>query len=231
MQKIRKTFSRLFGGNGYLLLVILGVATVGLSGWLFWRALSAETDGSAAQTPEKIGTQLALPELPAPAAATEPVLPAAVGEPDAQPAPETPAEPVPQKLTVVRPVEGSVQAPFRVEALAYNETMRDWRTHAGLDLAAAEGSPVCAAADGTVTAVERDDFLGRCVTLRHADGYVTHYANLADEVSVAVGDTVTAGQQLGTVGKTALLELASPPHLHFSVTKNNVPVDPEEFLK
>ena len=105
-----------------------------------------------------------------------------------------------------------------------------WRTHAGMDLAAPEGSEVCAVADGTVLSVFDDDMLGRTVTISHEGGYVTHYANLAEEVAVTAGDRVSAGQVLGTVGRTALAEIAEEPHLHFAVYKNNVPQDPEAYL-
>ena len=59
---------------------------------------------------------------------------------------------------------------------------------------------------------------------------MTHYANLAEELAVSAGDRVEAGQVLGTVGRTALAELGSEPHLHFAVYRNNVPQDPEAFL-
>ena len=59
---------------------------------------------------------------------------------------------------------------------------------------------------------------------------MTHYANLAEETAVTAGEQVAAGQKLGTVGKTALAEIGSEPHLHFAVYKNNVPQDPEAFL-
>ena len=95
---------------------------------------------------------------------------------------------------------------------------------------APEGSEVCAVADGTVLSVFDDDMLGRTVTISHEGGYVTHYANLAEEVSVTAGEQVSAGQTIGVVGKTALGEVGSEPHLHFAVYRNNVPQDPEAFL-
>ena len=89
---------------------------------------------------------------------------------------------------------------------------------------------VRAVAEGTVLSVFMDDLLGQTVTVEHAAGFVTHYANLAEEVSVAAGDHVAAGQTIGTVGKTALGEVGSAPHLHFAVYKNNVPQDPSAYL-
>ena len=151
---------------------------------------------------------------------------------DAEPPAEARAAQAPAgpELLVCRPVDGAVVQGYSMDRLAYNATTRDWRTHAGMDIAAPEGSEVRAAAEGTVLAVFTDDLLGRTVTVEHADGWVTHYANLAGEVAVTAGDRVTAGQTLGTVGRTALAEVGSEPHLHFAVYRNNVPQDPEAFL-
>ena len=131
---------------------------------------------------------------------------------------------------IERPTEGTVVQGYSMERLSYNATTRDWRTHPGMDIGAPEGSEVKAVAEGPVLSVFTDDLLGKTVTVEHAGGYVTHYANLAEEVSVSAGDHVIAGQAIGTVGRTALGERKDEPHLHFAVYKNNVPQDPEAYL-
>ena len=128
-------------------------------------------------------------------------------------------------------MDGEPVNSFAADFLAYNTTTRDWRTHEGVDLAAAADAPVKAAADGTVYTIYDDDSLGTTVVLRHENGYTTHYSNLAEEVSVKVGDKVKAGDELGKIGATANIETASEPHLHFEVYRNNSPIDPMEFLK
>ena len=100
-----------------------------------------------------------------------------------------------------------------------------------MDIAAEAGSAVLAAADGTVYTVYEDETMGTTVVLRHDDGYVTTYSSLDKTVSVAPGDSVKLGQQIGCVGSTALLESAMAEHVHFSVTHNGDTVDPEDFLK
>ena len=87
-----------------------------------------------------------------------------------------------------------------------------------------------AAADGEVYTVYEDETMGTTVVIRHDEGYTTKYACLSQEVMVAAGDEVTLGQQIGSVGTTALLESALGPHVHFSVTCDNEAVDPAEFL-
>ena len=122
-------------------------------------------------------------------------------------------------------------AEYAMDCLSYNQTTRDWRVHNGVDIAAAEGTSVLAAADGTVYTVYDDETMGTTVVIRHEDGYTTKYSCLAQEVMVAAGDIVTMGQQIGCVGTTALLESALDPHVHFSVTCDNEVVDPAEFLE
>jgi murein DD-endopeptidase MepM/ murein hydrolase activator NlpD len=72
--------------------------------------------------------------------------------------------------------------------------------------------------------------MGMTVVIRHEDGYVTTYSSLGETVAVAPGDSVKAGQKIGCVDASALLESAIGCHVHFGVTRDNVPVDPAEFL-
>ena len=129
------------------------------------------------------------------------------------------------------PVEGETAAAYAVDKLAYNETTRDWRVHNGVDLTAAAGTEVQAAADGTVYTVYDDDLMGTTVVIRHSGGYVTTYSSLSEETAVAAGDTVSCGDTIGTVGQTALTEKALEPHVHFSVTCNDQGMDPAEFVE
>jgi murein DD-endopeptidase MepM/ murein hydrolase activator NlpD len=117
-----------------------------------------------------------------------------------------------------------------MDSLTYNATTRDWRTHNGVDIAAEEGAEVRSAADGTVYTVYEDDTMGMTVVIRHEDGYVTTYSSLGETVTVAPGDSVKAGQKIGCADTSALLESAIGCHVHFGVTRDNVPVDPAEFL-
>ena len=132
---------------------------------------------------------------------------------------------------IVTPVHGEVLAAFSVDELAYNHTLKDWRTHDGVDIAAASGTTVLAACNGAVLAVEEDALLGTTVVLEHEGGYQTTYANLQAAPPVEAGELVSAGQILGVVGTTASAETAQGPHLHFSVSKDGAPVDPGEFLE
>ena len=132
--------------------------------------------------------------------------------------------------TFVWPVQGTVEVPYAVEALRYDATMEDWRTHAGIDVACENGEPVLAASSGTVVSVMNDDLFGMTVEIDHGDGLRSVYANLAAEPPVWEGETVSTGDIIGSVGGTALAESNVVPHLHFSMMRDGRYVDPTEIL-
>jgi murein DD-endopeptidase MepM/ murein hydrolase activator NlpD len=99
--------------------------------------------------------------------------------------------------------------------------------HAGLDLAAPLGTPVRAAASGTVEFSGRRGDAGNLVEIAHADGTRTRYAHL-DSTKVQAGETVRAGQVLGAVGSTGR---STGPHLHFAVERAGQLVDPKPLLE
>ena len=128
------------------------------------------------------------------------------------------------------PVLGELERSYDLERLHYDVTLRDWRTHAGVDIASPLGTTVTAAHQGTVESVAQDDLYGTVVTIAHGDGTKSIYANLADTPAVSAGDWVEAGQTIGAVGTTALCEVGQGTHLHFAVTADGVSVDPEAYL-
>ena len=204
-------------GKGYYIALILCALAIGITGYLYYR--NTETD-QLLQNPTVA------------ADATQPGSDVqAVAPKDEQPQP-TQTAPAPQKpTTTTRPVSGETVSDYSMDALTYNQTTRDWRVHDGMDIAAEAGTEVCAAADGTVYTVYEDETMGMTVVLTHVGGYTTKYSSLSQEVPVAAGDTVTAGQVIGYVGNSALFESAIGDHVHFSVSCGGDLVDPESFLE
>jgi murein DD-endopeptidase MepM/ murein hydrolase activator NlpD len=112
--------------------------------------------------------------------------------------------------------------------------------HAGIDLAAREGTPVVASGGGRVVFAGRFPLrrnvgwwrYGNAVVLSHAGGYVTIYAHL-QEIETRRGQHLKRGERLGTVGNTGW---STSPHLHYEVRVDNedtdepVPVDPRIFI-
>jgi len=128
------------------------------------------------------------------------------------------------------PLKGSIDTPFSVNALVYDITMNDWRTHNGIDISAAAGAKVSAVADGTVSRVYNDDMYGTTVTISHSGGLESTYSNLAAAPTVSEGDAVAVGDVIGSVGNTALAESGMGSHLHLAFRLNGVPVDPRDYL-
>ena len=219
----KRKFSGNISGKGYYIALILCAVAIGISGYLYYRNANdtqPQLEGTnAATTPSVKDSGVA-------AVATQPVNSNTdVAEPGGD---EPVAAEQPLKTTV--PVSGQTVAVYAMDSLSYNETTRDWRVHNGVDIAAEAGTPVVAAADGTVYTFYSDETMGKTVVIRHSGGYTTRYASLAEELAVAPGDTVTMGQQIGCVGQSALLETAIGDHVHFSVTYNDKNMDPADFL-
>jgi murein DD-endopeptidase MepM/ murein hydrolase activator NlpD len=96
------------------------------------------------------------------------------------------------------------------------------RFHAGLDLAAAAGTPIVAAADGKVVSAGWAGGYGRMVAVVHAGGIETKYGHMS-RIAAFAGEAVHRGDVIGYVGSSGL---STGPHLHFEVMKNGRPVDP-----
>jgi murein DD-endopeptidase MepM/ murein hydrolase activator NlpD len=99
--------------------------------------------------------------------------------------------------------------------------------HNGLDIGAPIGTPVGAAASGRVAAVGVSPVYGRYVILSHADGLQTLYGHL-NRVLTTRGASVAQGEQIGEVGNTGY---STGAHLHFTVFRRGVPVDPLSFFE
>jgi murein DD-endopeptidase MepM/ murein hydrolase activator NlpD len=127
-------------------------------------------------------------------------------------------------LALQIPAEGRLSSRFGLRRF-FNGQPRS--PHAGLDIAVPSGTPVTAAAAGTVIDVGDYFFNGNTVFIDHGQGLITMYCHLS-EATVTVGDKLERGQQLGLSGMTGR---ATGPHLHWSVVLNGTLVDPEAFVR
>ena len=230
-----KKWDAIRGSAEFYITMAVCLVVIGVSGYflLFGGVSPEERLEEEAPAEEAIVTDPA-PEVEV--SAEEPVVETIAPEPVETPAvmPEVEIDDTPVVAEIPRqlvdPLEGEVVTAFSMEELVYNATLGDWRTHDGVDIAAEAGTSVLAASSGTVISVEEDPLMGTTVVIEHDGGYQTTYSNLQAEPSVAEGDTVSAGQIIGAVGDTAAAEAAQGPHLHFSVTCDGEPVDPQSFL-
>ena len=210
-------------GKGYYIALILCAAAIGITGFLYYR--NTEEAQPVLQEPEQQATvAVDATEADVSVVATQP------RSTQSSESTEATAAPGKKSLKTAAPVSGETVADYAMDCLSYNQTTRDWRVHNGVDIAAAAGTEVVAAADGVVYTTYTDDAYGTTVVIRHQDGYTTHYSSLAEDLKVSAGDTVQMGQVIGCVGSTALLESALGEHVHFSVTYQDVQMEPVEFL-
>lgn len=132
----------------------------------------------------------------------------------------------PLNLEYILPVSGEVFNDFSHGELVKSKTLKDWRTHNGIDIKASAGTSVMAAANGVVKEISSDGLWGTVIKISHEDGKMTIYASLNDETTVKVGDKVSKGDIIGTVGDTAEAEIALDTHLHFEMMKDDEYIDP-----
>ncbi len=135
------------------------------------------------------------------------------------------------KLSFIMPVEGEIQKEYAKDNLVYSETLKEWVTHTGIDIKADKTTVVKASEAGTVTAIKNDPRYGITVIIEHANGYATRYANLLTAEFVTVGEEVSQGQTIGTVGNTGAFEVLDDYHLHFELLIDGEYQDPTLYLE
>lgn len=120
-----------------------------------------------------------------------------------------------EKIPNILPVVGMISKSFDEE-----------NGHLGTDFAAKVGSPIFATGTGNVEFASEKDELGNTIIINHGNGYITSYSHLKD-MKTRKGRQVKKGDIIGTIGITGKV---SGPHLHYTITKDGVPQDPETFF-
>jgi murein DD-endopeptidase MepM/ murein hydrolase activator NlpD len=133
----------------------------------------------------------------------------------------------------VRSWTGSLSLPAAATMNGVFGTIRSYngspfnRFHRGVDFAGAPGTPVLAAADGTVVIADALNIRGNTVVIDHGWGVFTLYAH-QNTLLVSPGEQVISGQALGTIGSTGRI---TGPHLHWEVWVNGISVDPLQWVQ
>lgn len=236
---IQDRVSDFMAGKGFYIVLLLCVTALGVSGYYLFsgfeqepaKPVSGQVTVVVTPTPAPVPTAAPMP----PTTATPRPAPTPAPIPEATPQAMTAPAPVEEPATATAsvftwPVKGEVLRPWAVETLSYDQTMGDWRTHDGVDIAAPAGTQVMAPAGGTVSDLYTDDLMGTTVVILHADGVMSTCSNLAAVPTVEIGDPVRTGDVIGSVGKSAIAESAEASHLHLSMTKDGESVDPLSYL-
>ena len=248
--KDRKSFGAqleaFFEGKGFYIVLFLCAAVIGVSAWMMAtgnetmendpvRNNSVNLDDKRVETvivPAQSGTaETGALEADAPEVNTEGLAENAEVQ-DSEAVAAVEEQPVVEAAApiYVWPVAGQVERAHSSDTLSYDQTLRDWRTHEGIDIIAELGAPVVAAHSGSVESIVQDSLYGTVVTVSHGDGTRTIYANLAENPPVNVGDWIDCGTTIGSVGSTALCEISQTSHLHFAITVNGAAADPMDYL-
>ncbi|MGR6322060.1 peptidoglycan DD-metalloendopeptidase family protein [Micromonospora soli] len=179
------------------------------------RAEAAARADRSVREPAVPATPSATPVSPSPSPTT------------ASPKPTRTVKPSPKKTSKPKP---TWVIPMKGATITSCYGQRWGTLHAGIDFAMPAGTPIHAAAAGTVVkAGDAGDGYGNSVFIDHHNGYLTHYAHQS-RLIVSVGDKVSAGQVIGYEGATGD---ATGPHLHFEVHKGAMwnQIDPAPFLR
>ena len=241
-----KKLEGFFTGKGFYIVLFLCAAVIGVSAWMMaaGNETMAEDVTSVNRTRlenQRVETVIVTPQVEVNNKLSSDVVEAMAPEINEEDLSETMAEPAEQvwnEENVVDtaasvyawPVTGELEREYSMDQLSYDVTMRDWRTHNGIDIIAPLGETVSAAHAGIVESITEDDLYGTVVTVDHGDGTKTVYANLASVPAVSVGDRVETGSVIGSIGTTALGEIGQGTHLHFAVTVDGRSVNPLSYL-
>ena len=128
--------------------------------------------------------------------------------------------------------DGYICREYSIDELVYSPTMKDFRTHGGIDITGDMGSPVRLFTSGKITDIYDDASLGKTVAVDHGNGISALYSNLSCDLpqTTAVGAKLEGGAVIGAIGCTAATECADVSHVHLEITKDGERIDPKAYL-
>lgn len=123
-------------------------------------------------------------------------------------------------ISLMKPVSGIISSRFGVRSSIRSSA------HTGLDIATSTGTPIVAAASGTVTFSGWKGSYGYLLVITHSNGVQTYYGHCS-KLYVSAGTTVSQGQTIAAVGSTGN---STGPHLHFETRVNGIAYNPQNYL-
>lgn len=243
--KPKNKFSKFMAGKGFYVALAVCVVGAGTAAWVAVDKTITRIDDNNQQITDqypapqttvqerdygfpdleeagKAQSDVAVP----PTTTSEPEAPATTSSDASE---EVAGKPDPQPISFVMPVFGEIFTAHSNGELVKNVTLREWRTHDGVDIKADLGTEIKAVYEGKVLSVKDDPLMGTTVEIQHDNDIVSIYCGLEKEVNVAEGETVKTGQILGTLGEIPA-EATLDPHLHFAMKAGGKWVDPIETM-
>lgn len=135
-----------------------------------------------------------------------------------------------ENTKMIWPAQGEILMDFSKDHTIYDKTLEQYRINDCLSIKADVGTPVKAAATGTVTSIVNDSKGGYTVTLDHGNGWQTTYSQLQENLAVTENQVVQAGDIIGGVSDPTIYSVALGSHLDFKVMKNGESLNPKSFL-
>ena len=141
-----------------------------------------------------------------------------------------PSLPVASATFVVPMKNATIAKDYSSAELQFNNTLKQWEIHKAIDFVAGDDTNVYAISKGTVSNIYTNYLEGTVIEISHSNGLMSIYKSLNSNVTVSVGDSVTAGQTIGSVSETMAQELTTGAHLHLEMTLNGTKVNPNDYL-
>lgn len=135
-----------------------------------------------------------------------------------------------ENTKMVWPVQGDVIMEFSKDHTIYDKTLEQYRINESISIKAEIGTPVKAAANGTVINIINDNKKGYTIVLDHGNGWQTTYSQLQENVAVSQNQVVQAGDIIGGVAEPTKYSIALGSHLDFQVLKDGQAVNPKSLL-
>ncbi len=226
--------AKFFKKRGYYIVLSLCILTIGAISFVSYKSAQNIWGDTELEQDVPDVDDVAVPKT----GVVDDTQPATEVQQDTTTQPETTAaddsqktEPIVEQKAYKMPVSGNIILGFSLENPVYSNTLKDWRIHTGIDIAAEVGTLVKAANDGVVEEIIEDDLLGITVVIKHTDGKKSSYSNLDPELSVEQGQVINRSDTIGKVGQSSIIEISDAPHLHFEMSQDGKQLDPTEICE